>query len=105
MLVDQHSNLPAIELDVAHEIAVLGEDFWGVEHGAGAVGGGVVLQVGIAAWSPVVDEGFEGVPVGVSAGGLGLADAGLAVADADGGERESNRLNSSPVFNSLAVVL
>ena len=63
---------------------MLGEDLGGVEDGAGTVGGRVVLQVGIAAWSPVVDEGFEGVPVGVPAGGLRLTDPGLAVADADG---------------------
>lgn len=74
--------LPAV--DVVHEIFGSAEDLGCVEDSPGSVGEGVVLGVVLAARSPLVDVGLQSVPVCVAAGGVGLADAGVAVADADG---------------------
>jgi hypothetical protein len=70
--------------DLTDEVLRSREHLRGVEDGAGSVGEGVEAGVGITARSPLINVGREAVPVGVSAGGLSFADAGIAVADADG---------------------
>lgn len=79
---DSDFHLPVV--DVVHEVFGSTEDFGCVEDGAGSVREGVVLCVVVPAGSPFVDVGLEGVPVRVAAGGVGLPDAGGAVADPDG---------------------
>jgi hypothetical protein len=44
---------------------------------------GVDRGVAVLAWSPVLDQGLGGVPVGVAAGGQSLVDAGGAEAQSD----------------------
>ena len=56
----------------------------GVEDGAGLGQGGVDLGVVVAAWSPVGQQRFGFVPVGVAACGEGLADPGWSEAEPDG---------------------
>ncbi|CDZ90121.1 hypothetical protein RHRU231_620012 [Rhodococcus ruber] len=70
-------------LDLGHELFMPGQDFGGVEHCAGPVCCGVVLRVVFGAGTPFVDVCAQGVPVGVAACREGLADASIAVADAD----------------------
>ncbi len=83
VLIDADAQPGLQVVDLMDELRRLGEDRWRVEQGPGSVRGGVMLCVGLAPRSPLGDEGFQGVPVGVSAAGLRLADAGIAVADAD----------------------
>lgn len=71
-------------VDVAEQLAVPGQDFGGVDDGAGTVGEGVVFGVVVDARSPGLQVGLQGVPVGVAAGGVGLSYTSVAVTYADG---------------------
>jgi hypothetical protein len=84
VFVDADSQAGLHVVDLTDELGGFGEHGWRVEQGARTVRGGVMLGVCIGAGSPVGDEGFDAVPAGVAAAGLGLADPGITVADSDG---------------------
>lgn len=84
MLVCADSDFDLPVHDVVYQRFGNAEHLGCVEDGAGSVREGVVGSVLIASRTPLVDVRLEGIPVRVAAGGVGLPDAGGAVADPDG---------------------
>ena len=78
---DADFDLPVV--DVVHEVFGSAEDFGCVEDGSGSVSEGVELCIMVPAGPPFGDVGLEGVPLCVTASGVGFPDAGGAVADSD----------------------
>jgi hypothetical protein len=83
VLVD--AGLDALEqhVEVLVELARGAAGGRGVEEGPGTGERGVDRGVAVLAWSPVLDQGLGGVPVGVAAGGQRLVDAGGAEAQSE----------------------
>ena len=85
MLHDADVEFAPVKFDVTDQRPVLRLHLRGVEHGARPMSRRVDGQVRFTAWTPVVNERAQSIPVGIASGGLCFADSCITVADADGG--------------------
>ena len=84
VLIDADVDAAGDEAEFLLQLPGSGQHGGGVEHGLGFGQGGVDGEVGVLAGSPGLEQLLGAVPVGVAAGGKGLADACLAEANTDG---------------------
>src|SRR3954452_23229498 len=100
VLVDAEVDAFEEQVEVAFELLVADAHGRRVDDGPRAGQGGVDSRVLVGAWPPFVEQGFGAVPVGVTARGERLADAGGAETDADVGlaAHGVSELDETPVL-------